>query len=50
MILQYPNKRTKEQILLETNKLNVCSVFGNGKNKLIKGDNLRGLKTLLEDF
>ena len=50
MILQYPNKRTKEQILLETNKLNVCSVFGSGKNKLIKGDNLRGLKTLLEDF
>ena len=50
MILQYPDKRTKEQILLETNKLNVCSVFGNGKNKLIKGDNLRGLKTLLEDF
>ena len=50
MILQYPNKRTKEQILLETNKLNVCSIFGSGKSKLIKGDNLRGLKTLLEDF
>lgn len=50
MILQYPNKRTNEQILLETKKLNLGSVFGSGKNKLIKGDNLKVLKTLLEDF
>lgn len=50
MILQYPNKRTEEQILLETNKLNLGSIFGGGKNKLIKGDNLKVLKTLLEDF
>ena len=50
MILQYPNKRTEEQILLETIKLNLSSIFGGGKNKLIKGDNLKVLKTLLEDF
>jgi len=50
MILQYPNKRTENQILLETNKLNLDSIFGGGKNKLIKGDNLKVLKTLLEDF
>jgi len=50
MILQYPNKKTEKQILLETNKLNLSYVSGIKKNKLIKGDNLKVLKTLLEDF
>ncbi|MCF7836621.1 site-specific DNA-methyltransferase [Candidatus Gracilibacteria bacterium] len=50
MFLQYPDKKTKNKILTETNKLSLVSKFGDGKNKLIKGDNLRILKTLLEDF
>jgi adenine-specific DNA-methyltransferase len=50
MILQYPNKKTEKEILLNTNKANLISVFGIGKNKLIKGNNLPILKTLLDDF
>ena len=50
MILQYPLKKTENQILMETNKLKLVSIFGTGKNKLIKGENLQVLKTLLEDF
>ena len=50
MILQYLNKRTEKQILSETDKVKLSFVLGNGENKLIKGDNLKVLKTLLEDF
>ncbi|MBD3331078.1 site-specific DNA-methyltransferase [Candidatus Peregrinibacteria bacterium] len=50
MILHYPQKRTPEQILFDTEKLLIKSIFGKSQNKLIKGDNLRILKTLLEDF
>lgn len=50
MFLQYPNKKTQEEILSETAKLKLQFVFGKGKNKLIKGNNLKVLKTLLEDF
>lgn len=50
MILNYPNKRTELEILSETKKLNLVSLFGNGENKLIKGNNLKAMKSLLEDF
>ena len=50
MILHYPNKKTELEILSETQKLNLISVFGHGVNKLIKGDNLQVMKSLLEDF
>ena len=50
MLLQYPNKKTEEEILSGTNKVNLASIFGNGDNKLIKGDNLKILKSLLEDY
>lgn len=50
MILHYPNKRTELEILSETKKLNLVSLFGGGKNKLIKGNNLQAMKSLLEDF
>lgn len=50
MILQYPNKKSEKQILSKTMKWDIALVSGNGKNKLIKGENLPALKTLLEDF
>ncbi|MFA7170300.1 MAG: site-specific DNA-methyltransferase [Candidatus Paceibacterota bacterium] len=50
MFLQYPNKKTEKQILLESNKADLVCQFGKGYNKLIKGDNLKILKSLLEDF
>jgi len=50
MILHYPNKRTELEILSETKKLNLVSLFGSGENKLIKGNNLQAMKSLLEDF
>jgi len=50
MILHYPKKRTEFEILSETEKLNLVSVFGGGNNKLIKGENLQALKSLIEDF
>ena len=50
MLLQYPNKKTEEEILSGTNKANSASIFGNGDNKLIKGDNLKILKSLIEDY
>lgn len=50
MILHYPNKRTELEILSETKKLNLVSLFGIGENKLIKGNNLQAMKSLLEDF
>jgi len=39
-----------EEILPRTSKANLASIFGNGDNKLIKGDNLKILKSLLEDY
>ena len=50
MILHYPNKRTELEILSEIKKLNLVSLFGSGENKLIKGNNLQAMKSLLEDF
>lgn len=50
MILQYPSKKSKEEILSKSSTLNLTSIFGDGKNKLIKGNNLQALKTLLENF
>lgn len=50
MFIQYTNKRDEEEIVRNTQKINLVSKFGSGKNKLIKGDNLQVLKTLLEDF
>lgn len=50
MILHYPNKKTELEILSETKKLNLVSLFGSGENKLIKGNNLQAMKSLLEDF
>lgn len=50
MILQYPNKKTVEEILSGTSKAYLASIFGSGDNRLIKGDNLKVLKSLLEDY
>ena len=50
MFLQYPNKKTNEEILLGTSKVNLVSLFGNGNNKLIKGNNLKVLKSLLDNY
>jgi adenine-specific DNA-methyltransferase len=50
MHLNYKNRKTEQQILLGTKKSELTSIFGSGKNMLIKGDNLRILKTLSEDF
>ncbi len=47
MLLQYPNKKTEKEILIKTEKLNLVSLFGDGKNKLIKGNNLKVLSSLL---
>ncbi len=49
MFLQYPNKKTEEEILLGASKVNLVSVFGSGDNRLIRGDNLKILKSLLDD-
>lgn len=50
MFIQYTNKKTEEEIIKNIQKINLVSKFGSGKNKLIKGDNLQVLKTLIEDF
>lgn len=50
MFIQYANKRAEEEIVKNIQKINLVSKFGSGKNKLIKGDNLQVLKTLMEDF
>lgn len=50
MYLQYPNKKTESEIL-ETEKAELETTVGRGaKNKLIQGDNLAVLKSLLEDY
>ena len=50
MYLQYPNKKTESQIL-NTEKATLEIQTGQGAvNKLIQGDNLAVLKSLLEDY
>jgi adenine-specific DNA-methyltransferase len=50
MLLEYPEKKTEEEIL-NTHKTDLSLVFGSGtKNKLIYGNNLPILKNLLVDF
>ncbi len=50
MLLDYPGKKTEEEIL-NTHKTDLSLVFGSGtKNKLIYGNNLLILKNLLVDF
>jgi adenine-specific DNA-methyltransferase len=50
MILQYPNKKTEKEIL-NTEKAQLKTTSGKGaKNKLIQGDNVAILKSLLEDY
>jgi len=51
MILNYPNKKTEDEII---NKIEICKlkyIKGNisSKSKLIKGDNLGILKYLLNE-
>lgn len=51
MFLTYEGKKTEKDILENTEKAVLKSVSGAGaKNKLIQGDNLAVLKTLLEDY
>ncbi len=50
MILTYENKKSEKEILDGAKKAVLKSVSGKGSaNKLIQGDNLAILKTLLED-
>lgn len=51
MFLSYENKKSEEEILNNTQKAFLKSISGNGNiNKLIQGDNLPILKTLLENY
>lgn len=51
MFLEYENKKTETEIFANTQKVELEFVSGqNSSNKLIKGDNLAVLKTLLEDY
>jgi adenine-specific DNA-methyltransferase len=51
MFLEYKNKKTEIDILANTDKVELDFVAGKKSiNKLIKGDNLSVLKTLLEDY
>jgi len=51
MFLQYENKKKELDILLNTPKADLSVLFGRGsKNKLIQGNNLNILKSLLEDY
>lgn len=50
MLLHYPNKKSESEIL-NTAKAKLKAVSGKGsKNKLIHGDNLAALKSLLDDY
>lgn len=50
MLLYYPNKKPESEIL-NTTKAKLKAVLGKGaKNKLIHGDNLAVLKSLLDDY
>ena len=51
MFITYNNKKTERDILGNTPRAELRIVSGNGaKNKLIHGDNLSALKTLLDDY
>jgi adenine-specific DNA-methyltransferase len=50
MYLTYENKSSEKEVIHDTEKAELASVFGKGSsNKLIQGDNLATLKTLLDD-
>lgn len=50
MLLNYPNKKSESEIL-NTVKAKLQAVSGKGsKNKLIHGDNLAVLKSLIDDL
>ena len=50
MLVHYPNKKAESEIL-NTAKARLKAVSGKGsKNKLIRGDNLAVLKSLLDDY
>jgi len=51
MIIVYNNKKSEDDIVKKTSRVNLESISGKGrKNKLIHADNLSALKTLLDDF
>ncbi|KJR41046.1 restriction endonuclease subunit M [Candidatus Magnetoovum chiemensis] len=51
MIIVYNNKKQEEEIIQKTPKTELKTVLGRGyKNKLIHGDNLFVLQTLLSDY
>lgn len=51
MFLEYKNKKSESEILANTQKVGLEFISGqNSSNKLIRGDNLAVLKTLLEDY
>ncbi|MFH0779490.1 MAG: site-specific DNA-methyltransferase [Parcubacteria group bacterium] len=51
MIISYENKKTEEDIISQTVNSRLKTVFGkNAANKLIHGDNLPILKTLLDEY
>ncbi len=51
MIITYDNKKSEKDILEKTTRATLKVVSGKGaKNKLIQGDNLSVLKTLLDDY
>src|SRR3989338_2051446 len=52
MILDYENKKSEQEILCNTKAANLASLFGskNSTNKLMRGDNLLILKSLLDTY
>ncbi len=51
MFITYKNKKTEQEILNNTPKVQLKLVYGNHlRNKLIHGNNLSILKTLLDDY
>jgi len=52
MIISYDNKKSEQDILEKTPKVKLKNVAGNMelRNKLVHGNNLATLKTLLEDY
>lgn len=51
MIISYENKKSEKEILQQTVRANLNTVFGEySENKLIYGDNLPVLKTLLDEY
>ena len=51
MIITYDNKKSEKDIFTLTSKAELKTIFGrDAKNKLIHGDNLSVLKTLLDEY